>query len=84
MSASLDQNIARATAHLARFRERPVVHLIDGTPDPGDGRTFETLSPVDNAVLATVARGGAAEIDRAARAARRAFPGWSGMPGADR
>jgi 5-carboxymethyl-2-hydroxymuconic-semialdehyde dehydrogenase len=84
VNASLDQNIARAEAHLARFRERPVAHVIDGTLDPGAGPTFETLSPVDNAVLATVARGGAAEIDRAARAARRAFPGWSGMAGADR
>jgi len=84
MSSALDQNITRAEAHLARFRQRPVAHLIDGTQDPGDGATFETLSPVDNAVLAAVARGGAAEIDRAARAATRAFPGWSGMAAAER
>ena len=84
MSASLDQNSARAEAHLARFRHGPVAHLIDGRPDGGDGQTFETLSPVDNTVLATVARGGAVEIDRAARAATRAFPGWSGMAATER
>ncbi len=38
--------------------------------------TFESVSPVDGAVLAEVARGGAREVDAAVDAARAAFPGW--------
>ena len=75
MSTTLDKTIARAEGFLKRFRERPVAHLIDGKADAGSGETFETLSPVDNSVIAKVARGGAAEIDRAAKAATKAFSG---------
>jgi 5-carboxymethyl-2-hydroxymuconic-semialdehyde dehydrogenase len=82
MSAALDKTIARAEGFLQRFRERPVAHLIDGKPDSGGGATFETHSPIDNTVIAKVARGGAAEIDRAAKAATKAFhTGWSRTTG---
>src|SRR6185295_16161818 len=85
MSTTLDKTIARAEGFLKRFRERPVAHLIDGKPDAGSGDTFETLSPIDNSVIAKVARGGAAEIDRAAKAAMKAFrTGWSRTTGDER
>ncbi|WAB82832.1 aldehyde dehydrogenase family protein [Microcella daejeonensis] len=38
--------------------------------------TFESVSPIDGAVLARIARGGAAEVDAAVAAARAAFPAW--------
>src|SRR5262249_51641747 len=67
---------------LKRFREKAVAHLIDGKPDTGSGATFETHSPIDNTVIAKVARGGAAEIDRAAKAATKAFrTGWAQTTG---
>ncbi len=51
-----------------------VRHFIDGEwADSADGATFESVSPIDNAVIAQVARGGAADADRAVAAARRAF-----------
>ena len=82
MSTALDKTIARAEVFLNRFRERPVANLIDGKPDAGSGATFETHSPIDNTVIAKVARGGAAEIDRAAKAATKAFrTGWSRTTG---
>jgi 5-carboxymethyl-2-hydroxymuconic-semialdehyde dehydrogenase len=82
---TLDAAIARAESHLARFRKGTVGHLIDGKPDHGGGATFETSSPVDNAAIATVARGGAAEIDRAAKAAMKAFrTGWGRTSGETR
>jgi len=43
------------------------------------GATFETRSPIDGAVLATVARGNAEDIDRAATAAALAFKSWRDM-----
>jgi hypothetical protein len=85
MSTALDKTIARADEFLKRFRDQPVAHLIDGKQDPGNGQTFETHSPIDNSVIAKVARGGAAEIDKAARAATKAFrTGWSKTTGDER
>jgi 5-carboxymethyl-2-hydroxymuconic-semialdehyde dehydrogenase len=82
MSDALEATIAKAEGFLARFRQKTVTHLIDGKADAGDGQTFETHSPIDNSVIAKVARGGAAEIDRAAKAATKAFrTGWSQTSG---
>jgi acyl-CoA reductase-like NAD-dependent aldehyde dehydrogenase len=58
----------------------PTGHYIDGRRvDPAD--TFEVRSPIDwdGWKLADVARGGAAEVDAAVSAARRAFPGWAAL-----
>jgi 5-carboxymethyl-2-hydroxymuconic-semialdehyde dehydrogenase len=82
MSDALEATIAKAEGFLARFRQKTVTHLIDGKADAGDGQTFETHSPIDNSVIAKLARGGAAEIDRAAKAATKAFrTGWSQTSG---
>jgi 5-carboxymethyl-2-hydroxymuconic-semialdehyde dehydrogenase len=82
MSEALDKTIAKAEEFLKRFRQKTVPHLIDGKADAGSGQTFETHSPIDNTVIAKVARGGAAEIDRAAKAATKAFrTGWSQTTG---
>src|SRR5690348_17601332 len=45
------------------------------------GETFETVNPATGSVLATVASGGPADVDRAVAAARRAFeePAWADM-----
>jgi aminomuconate-semialdehyde/2-hydroxymuconate-6-semialdehyde dehydrogenase len=51
-----------------------VRHFIDGQfVDSLDGSTFESVSPIDNAVVAIVAEGKTADADRAVEAARRAF-----------
>ena len=83
--SKLEENIAKAEAYLARFREQGVMNRIAGEDLPAaDGVTFETISPVDLKPLATVARGTAADIDRAAKAARAAFAEWAAMPGGAR
>ncbi|MEU5393637.1 aldehyde dehydrogenase [Streptomyces tibetensis] len=48
-------------------------HHIDGTDEAGGGATFPVVSPRDGRVLTEVADGGAAEVDTAVAAARRAF-----------
>ena len=48
------------------------------------GATFDSISPVDGAVLAPVARGAEADIDAAVAAAKAAFKSWSKTPGAER
>ncbi len=60
--------------------------FIDGRfVDAIDGRTFPDISPVTGRVIARVAEAGAADVDLAVKAARRALDGpWGSMPVADR
>jgi acyl-CoA reductase-like NAD-dependent aldehyde dehydrogenase len=61
--------------------------LIDNQWVPArSGRTFETINPASEEVLAVVAEGGQADVDEAVRAARRAFEEgpWSRIGPADR
>jgi len=56
--------------------------LIDGVFAPSAaGSTFDTATPIDFSVLASVSKAGVADVDRAVVAARRAFDDgkWSGM-----
>jgi aldehyde dehydrogenase (NAD+) len=60
--------------------------FIDGdfVPGLGDG-VFKTISPATEEVLAEVTEAGAADVDRAVSAARRAYERtWSVMPGRER
>ncbi len=51
-----------------------IKHYIDNEFVPSaDGSTFDTLNPTTNQPITQVASGSAAEIDRAVRAARKAF-----------
>ncbi|HUV37969.1 MAG TPA: aldehyde dehydrogenase family protein [Planctomycetota bacterium] len=66
---------------------RPVKMFIGGKwVASADGGTFRTLDPGTGAVLATVAEGKKADVDRAVEAARKAFrkSGWADMPVVDR
>jgi 5-carboxymethyl-2-hydroxymuconic-semialdehyde dehydrogenase len=60
-----------------------IQHLING--ESVDSReTFETVNPANQAVLAEVAAGGAAEVNAAVAAAKAAFPAWAGRPATER
>src|SRR6201988_5195997 len=73
-------NRDRAAPLLKKLRADGIGHMIDGKIVPSvSGATFETKSPVDGAVLASVARGNAEDIDRAAIAASHAFKSWRDM-----
>jgi 5-carboxymethyl-2-hydroxymuconic-semialdehyde dehydrogenase len=80
----LTTHLAALDGHLRRFRESGILNLIDGEDRAGGGGSFETTSPVDESLIATVARGSAADIDAAAKAAKAAFPAWAAMDGAAR
>jgi aminomuconate-semialdehyde/2-hydroxymuconate-6-semialdehyde dehydrogenase len=60
-------------------------HWIGGERLPSqDGATFADVSPIDETVIARVARGGSADTAAAVAAARAAFPRWAAMTPADR
>ncbi len=83
--SSLEENLKKAEAYLARFRKDGVLNHINGEAVPAaDGETFEIISPVDLKPIATVAKGKAADIDRAAKAAKAAFPAWAAVSGEER
>ncbi|MEU3550715.1 aldehyde dehydrogenase family protein [Streptomyces longwoodensis] len=59
--------------------------FVDGEfTEAADGKVFKTISPSTEEVLSEVARAGAEDVDRAVRAARKAFGTWSALPGAER
>ena len=76
----LDSNIAKALEHLARWREQPLPHFINGSWSE-TGETFENFSPADGSALCRVALGSRSDIDSAADAAQQAFAQWRDMPG---
>jgi aldehyde dehydrogenase (NAD+) len=49
------------------------------SPAGAGGQWFETVDPATRKPLARVARGGAADVDRAVGAARAAQPGWAAL-----
>jgi len=83
--AVLDDNLRKAEGYLERFRKDGVLNHIAGEAvNAADGSTFETVSPIDLKPLARVAHGKAADIDRAAKAAKAAFRDWAAVPGDER
>ncbi|MCX7864282.1 MAG: aldehyde dehydrogenase family protein [Novosphingobium sp.] len=62
------------------------LHLIDGQwVEPSSGQWFDAVDPCTGAVIAQIAEGNAEDIDRAVKAARRAFEGpWSRFKPSDR
>jgi betaine-aldehyde dehydrogenase/5-carboxymethyl-2-hydroxymuconic-semialdehyde dehydrogenase len=78
MSTAISGGVARVAGV-----EVPTDHYIGGERVGSEGR-FETISPIDESVLAEVARAGSAEVDLAVRAAHDAFPAWAALGPAGR
>src|ERR1700754_3965357 len=83
MSIAYDHS--RDLAPVASLK-KPWLLQIDGRQVPSvSGRTFKTLNPATEQVIAEVAEGNEADVDRAVAAARRAFEGpWRTMRAAER
>ncbi|GAA4107021.1 aldehyde dehydrogenase family protein [Actinomadura miaoliensis] len=60
--------------------------FVDGEfTDPADGRSFKSVNPATEEVLAEVAEAGAEDVNRAVAAARAAYENvWGPMPGRER
>ena len=79
----LTTHLAALETHLARYREKGILNLINGQNIAGL-ESFETRSPVDESLICSVAKGTAGDIDAAAKAAKAAFPAWAALDGAAR
>ncbi|UGY20685.1 aldehyde dehydrogenase family protein [Bradyrhizobium septentrionale] len=82
MSVAYDYE--RDARHAPTVREELL--LIDGARIRSlSGKTFKSLNPATEQVIATIAEGNEADVDRAVAAARRAFEGpWRTMRAAER
>jgi len=84
-TTALDANMDKLRPILERMAATGVMNRIGGVDCPAsNGATFANHSPVDESLICQVARGTAADIDAAARAAKAAFPAWRDMDGAAR
>ncbi|CAN5735783.1 L-glutamate gamma-semialdehyde dehydrogenase [soil metagenome] len=80
LHAAFEQAVERVSASLGGRHG----NYVDGAWREGDG-TFEVRSPIDSEILlGTFAKGTAADIDDAVRAARTAQPGWAARPWRER
>ncbi|MEU6401586.1 aldehyde dehydrogenase family protein [Streptomyces sp. NPDC046985] len=92
MTEKNPQKPSAAFAYAPAPESRSVVDIapsyglfIDGEfAEAADGKVFKTLSPSSEEVLSEIAQAGEADVDRAVRAARKAFASWSALPGAER
>ena len=83
--SEFDQNLQKLGGYLERFKAGTIRHHINGEPvDAASGDTFESISPVDESTICSVAKGGAEDIARATAAAKAAFPAWRDVPGKER
>src|SRR6202011_4891204 len=78
---AVTEHMAQVDDRVQSFLSSPGRLLIDGEWVPAaSGRTFETINPATEEKLAEVAHGDAEDIDRAVRAARKAFAYNSSWP----
>ena len=80
MTVTLDRNVEQ-------FIGAPRQLFVNGQwADAASGKTFATPNPATGETLANIAEGDAEDIDRAVRAARRAFEDgpWSKMTASER
>ncbi len=85
MNIAVEKSEADITLH--RFIKQPKKMLIGGQwVSAASGKTFEVLNPANEEVIAYVAEGEKEDIDRAVKAARKAFESgaWPAMPLSER
>ena len=84
---SATATVSQIHNHVQEFIARPRKMFIDGKwTEAASGKTFPVYNPATGEVMAQVAEGDQEDINRAVRAARRAFDSgvWTGMTASER
>lgn len=77
----LDKNLKKLNTELRKLKKSGIKHIINGREvNSVSKEEFETHSPVDGTLIATVASGNDKDIDKAAKAAEKAFKEWRKLP----
>jgi aldehyde dehydrogenase (NAD+) len=72
-----------STSHV-RLKEQYDLYIDGNWVKPASGNYFETVNPANEKVLAKIAHGNAQDVDKAVKAARKAFKEWSKLSGSER
>jgi malonate-semialdehyde dehydrogenase (acetylating) / methylmalonate-semialdehyde dehydrogenase len=68
-----------------KVETRTIRNYVGGSwVDPDTSERLDVTNPANGEVLGQIAMSGAADVDRAVRAAREAFPGWRATPPLER
>ncbi len=82
---TFEANVTAVTQYRAEVSARGVKNIINGVrKDSVTGKTFRTLSPIDNTIICEVAESTTEDIDAACQAAWNAFPAWAALDGKTR
>ena len=81
MSNIFEENVSRAESYLARFRDEPTAHFVNGRPFEGTSeQLMENMTPFDGSSLGQVRAGNSDDVATACEAAEAAYPEWRDMP----
>jgi phenylacetaldehyde dehydrogenase len=84
---SATANASQLHSHVQQFLGKPLKMFIDGKwVEAASGKTFPTYDPATGEVMVQVAEGDREDINRAVKAARKAFDGgaWSDLTASER
>lgn len=93
MKKNIDKNIFKATWTYDKAPESTDHVLIKNQYDlyidgkfvkPTNGKYFDTINPTDNKKIARIAEASKEDVDKAVKAANKAFKGWSDLTGKER
>ncbi len=79
LHAQFEAGLEKARAQLGGYHR----NFVGGVERDGDG-TFEKRTPIDGSSMGTFAKGTRQDVQDAIKAARQAFPAWSGLPWQER
>ena len=83
--SALEDNSQKLQAALKQFEQIGVLNHINGKDVPAhSGEQFQSISPIDESIICSVAKSDANDIDSAAIAAKSAFADWRDMPAKER
>jgi len=81
----LKENLQKLNPLLSEFLKQPIQQFIDGQwVDASSGDTFTNYSPIDESVIGEVAEGTVDDVDRACKAALKAYRPWAELAGKKR
>ena len=83
-SKPLSTHPLRSPAPSSTSRRRYGLFIDGEFVEAADGKVFKTVSPSTEEVLSEVAQASSEDVERAVKAARKAFEKWSALPGAER
>lgn len=82
---SIEENNNRLKEYLKRYRDNPILNIIDGVHQPSlSGEYFDSETPIDGSHISRVAQSDERDIDIAAKAAMKAFKEWKNWKHQDR